>query len=108
MRKAFTVLAVLMAVSVLAAPVMAGDLGYFYNWLRDDDGDGIPNCLDGDYVPPEDGTGYGKLGPVEGLALTDGYSDGSTQIRVRTDQRAGELNGYCYLYRYRHMRLLGK
>lgn len=24
-------------------------------WLRDDDGDGIPNCEDPDYVPPEGG-----------------------------------------------------
>ncbi len=107
MRKVFSVLAVIVAVFVLAAPsAMAGD--FFYNWLRDDDGDGIPNCIDGDYVPPEDGTGYGKLGPVEGLALTDGNDDGSDQIRIRTDKRAGELNGYSYLYRYRHMRLLGK
>ena len=28
-----------------------------HKWLRDDDGDGIPNCLDPDYVPPEDGDG---------------------------------------------------
>ena len=28
-----------------------------YKWLRDDDGDGIPNCDDPDYVPPEDGDG---------------------------------------------------
>lgn len=33
---------------------------YFFNWMRDDDGDGIPNCLDPDYVKPEDGTGNGK------------------------------------------------
>jgi len=33
---------------------------YFYNWMRDDDGDGIPNCIDPDYVKPEDGTGYGR------------------------------------------------
>jgi hypothetical protein len=26
--------------------------------LRDYDGDGIPNCQDPDWVPPEDGTGY--------------------------------------------------
>lgn len=28
-----------------------------HKWLRDDDGDGIPNCDDPDYVPPEDGDG---------------------------------------------------
>jgi len=29
-----------------------------FQWLRDDDGDGIPNHLDDDWVRPEDGTGY--------------------------------------------------
>ena len=33
-----------------------------YNWLRDADGDGIPNCEDEDWVPPQDGSGYGKIG----------------------------------------------
>ena len=61
MRKMITIAAVMLAIFVLASPsVMAGN---FYQWLRDDDGDGIPNCLDPDYVRPEDGTGYGKLGP---------------------------------------------
>lgn len=29
-----------------------------WNFDRDADGDGIPNCIDDDWVPPEDGTGY--------------------------------------------------
>ena len=35
-------------------------LSHFFNfeWLRDADGDGIPNCLDDDWAPPQDGTGY--------------------------------------------------
>ena len=28
-----------------------------HKWDRDDDDDGIPNCDDPDYVPPEDGDG---------------------------------------------------
>ena len=31
---------------------------FMYKWLRDFDGDGIPNGQDEDWVPPEDGTGY--------------------------------------------------
>jgi hypothetical protein len=51
---------------------IAGSLiGHCYNWLRDDDGDGIPNCLDEDYVPPEDGTGYGNCGG-DSVALASG------------------------------------
>ena len=32
--------------------------GYSYSNVRDDDGDGIPNGQDDDYVKPQDGTGY--------------------------------------------------
>lgn len=31
---------------------------HFYQWLRDSDGDGIPNCQDDNCVRPEDGSGY--------------------------------------------------
>ncbi len=81
MRKMLTIAATMLAIFVLASPsVMAGngkgtgDGNYFknfYQWLRDDDGDGIPNCLDPDYIRPEDGTGFGKLGP-NSLALRSG------------------------------------
>lgn len=35
-------------------------LSHFFNyeWFRDADGDGIPNCLDDDWTRPQDGTGY--------------------------------------------------
>jgi len=36
---------------------------------EDSDGDGIPNCQDPDYAPPQDGTGYGRLGPVEDTGI---------------------------------------
>jgi len=45
-----------------------------YNWLRDADGDGIPNCEDDDWVAPQDGTGYGKGGGTADGAPTDNSS----------------------------------
>jgi hypothetical protein len=36
-----------------------GQKAYSWYWLRDADGDGIPNGDDEDWVPPLDGTGYG-------------------------------------------------
>ena len=60
---------------------------YFFNWMRDDDGDGIPNCLDPDYVKPEDGTGYGKH---KGTS-TCSNECGNTQDRTR-DRTRSHLN----------------
>jgi hypothetical protein len=46
----------------LGAPVASADVGTgdgnSFAWFRDDDGDGIPNGMDDDWVRPEDGTGY--------------------------------------------------
>lgn len=55
MRKA-SILLIVLGLIVLFIPMgaFAGD----YEWWNDDDGDGIPNCLDPDYVAPQDGTGY--------------------------------------------------
>ena len=58
---------------------------HFYNWLRDDDGDGIPNCLDPDYVKPEDGTGFGKVKGY-GYGECDEDCDG-TPDRIRDQIR---------------------
>jgi hypothetical protein len=58
-----------------------------YNWLRDDDGDGIPNCLDDNYVPPLDGTGYGYCGGDE-----DTYLESGTGF-MRDDDGDGTPNG---------------
>lgn len=38
--------------------VSCGAWSHMYNWLQDDDGDGIPNGLDEDWIAPKDGTGY--------------------------------------------------
>jgi hypothetical protein len=61
--------------------------GNAYNWLRDDDGDGIPNCIDDGYVPPKDGTGYGNLG---GDGVT--YLESGTGY-MRDDDGDGTPNG---------------
>ena len=101
MRKMITAAAIMLGIFVLAAPsVMAGEgrsIFNFYQWLRDDDGDGIPNCLDPDYVRPEDGTGYGKLGPGDDtLVLGD-----KDQIRDRDRLRDGSCGtDECKLYKY--------
>lgn len=83
--------AVIVLLSVVSTDTHAGMLNrpdhagiakaynYFYNWLRDDDGDGIPNCLDPDYEKPEDGTGYGK---VKGTGTCSEDCDG-TPDRIR-------------------------
>ncbi|HER43259.1 MAG TPA: hypothetical protein ENO08_02220 [Candidatus Eisenbacteria bacterium] len=54
--------------------IVGGVLGRIYNnWLRDDDGDGIPNCQDDDYVPPADGDGIQyRGGRPDGLLLVNG------------------------------------
>lgn len=57
----FLLVLVALALTFNFTPASADfDMGYqhYYNWLRDDDGDGIPNHLDDDWTPPEDGTGY--------------------------------------------------
>jgi hypothetical protein len=116
MRKMFTSAAIVLALFILASPpVMAGNgngssniiLYHFFQWLRDADGDGIPNCLDPDYVPPKDGTGYGKLGAS--LGSGSGGND-ITPIRDRDRDRDkdkdcdgdGNLydHNYEYLYNY--------
>jgi hypothetical protein len=120
MRKMITVAATMLAIFVLASPaVMAGngkgtgDGNYFknfYQWLRDDDGDGIPNCVDPDYVRPEDGSGYGKLGP----SLSGAQSGDKDQIkdrdRIRDRERLhdgtcdGSGDGYLYRLSYKWIR----
>jgi hypothetical protein len=102
MRKMITIAATMLAIFVLASPaVMAGngkgtgDGNFFMNffqWLRDDDGDGVPNCLDPDYVRPEDGSGYGKLGQA---LLSGAQSGDKDQIRDRDRLRERLHDGTC-------------
>ena len=102
MRKTLMLMAVLVAIAILAAPpVMAkGPFGtgtanvysHFFQWLRDDDGDGIPNCQDPDYTKPEDGTGYGNKGEDRGKEVKSKYANGYAN---------GDEAGF--LYRFRHI-----
>ena len=62
-------------------------IGNSYTWLRDDDGDGIPNCLDDDYTPPLDGSGIKFRGGDDGSLL---YSSNGWQ---RDDDGDGIPNG---------------
>ena len=65
---------------------------YFYQWLRDDDGDGIPNCLDPDYVKPEDGTGYSYKKGAD-----NGDGDGTkTKVRTRTNDGQGRTHRFVW------------
>lgn len=60
-RAVFVIALISFALAFGASSASAGNApfyGFDYKWLRDDDGDGIPNHLDDDWVPPEDGTGY--------------------------------------------------
>jgi len=64
-------------------------LSHFFNfeWFRDADGDGIPNCLDDDWAPPQDGTGYQDkhgLGSGSSDAMPDnGRAQGVSQNKYR-------------------------
>ena len=72
-------------------------LSHFFNfeWFRDADGDGIPNCLDDDWTPPQDGTGYQDkhgLGSANSGAMTgNGQNQGVSQNRHRhgSDNESG-------------------
>ena len=65
----------------------ASIIGNSYNWLRDDDGDGTPNCLDDNYEPPLDGTGYQFRGG-DGVSLLT-----SSNGWQRDDDGDGTPNG---------------
>lgn len=89
-RSTLLMLVLFTATLILPGAVMAGDSNS-YNWLRDDDGDGIPNCLDPDWYAPEDGDGYqnqnGKV--LETTATVDDAGDGD-YIRLRLRDGTGE------------------
>ena len=75
-RSTLLILALFAAVIVLPSVAMAGN-GNFYNWLRDDDGDGIPNCLDPDWFAPEDGSGYQNSNGKVVEVMTDADDNGN-------------------------------
>lgn len=75
------------AMAVTVHDLATSIIGSSYNWLRDDDGDGTPNCVDDDYVRPLDGTGYQFRGGDDGSLL---YSPAGWQ---RDDDGDGTPNG---------------
>jgi len=91
------VFALTLGVSVVSADVGSG--GNSFAWLRDADGDGIPNGMDDDWVRPEDGTGYQAknhfgfllIGPLGGTG--DGGYVNQSQNRQRKNQP--ETSGDC-------------
>ena len=119
MRKALTILAVMIVVFVLAVPSVMAEgakptykyrhlynyaFKYMHQWFRDADGDGIPNGIDVDYTRPEDGSGYGRLELTE--APGDGNIDTQDKNRIRTRvmKRDGTIAGDSYIYRHRTVR----
>jgi len=92
MRKSTLTLLALLAIILMAAAASAQGFGTgdgvcnfidedgdgFNDLAPDADGDGIPNGMDPDYVPLQDGSGaqhqYGKLSQIDGLAKGFGAS----------------------------------
>jgi len=64
--------------------------GYGFEWVRDDDGDGIPNRLDPDWIPPEDGTGYKMKHSFSLPTLCASFE--------------GDQSGHTYRLRWQHLR----
>lgn len=86
---ALAIIALVAAVGVPQATAGTGNgSSHSFNWLRDADGDGIPNGLDEDWIPPMDGTGY-QLKRGFGL-LFSGFYFGNTE------------DGKMYKNQYRH------
>ncbi len=94
----FALLAGLAFVFVASDANAAGDklrLSHFFNfeWFRDADGDGIPNCLDNDWAPPQDGSGYQDRHGF-GSSNTDGAGpSGQSQRIFQNRYRHGSENG---------------
>lgn len=93
MSRIVLIIAVLAIATTIWVPqASAGNGGgetHNYSWFRDADGDGIPNCLDEDWVRPLDGSGY-QLGQRFGFlpgALFFGTSDDGKMIQNKYRQR---------------------
>ncbi len=99
MRKLVFVLTALAFTLSLGAVQASADVGkdfsYFFQfqWLRDADGDGIPNCLDDDWERPQNGTGYGQNNgtclPTNGVYVVTG-EDEALKPLTRTGTRRND------------------
>jgi hypothetical protein len=74
---ALSTLTLLALIALVAAsgPVHAAELQTHasYKYLTDSDGDGVPNCEDPDYVPPQDGTGF-KYGKTRATSTSNTFA----------------------------------
>ena len=95
MSRILLIVLVLAASVAIAVPQASAGTGngdsHSYKWLRDDDGDGIPNGLDEDWVRPMAGSGhqmkYRFGAPFDGLFLV-AFDEGNyirNQKRFRYD-----------------------
>jgi hypothetical protein len=117
MRKATTIALALMLLLVIgsAESMASGPFGpkgdgtgnafaYFYQWLRDSDGDGVPNGLDPDWVRPEDGTGYGRHnGDGDGCGDCEGAYE-RDRDRDRDNEGSGAMTRNSYSHWFRNKR----
>jgi hypothetical protein len=103
MRKLVFVLITLVFTLSLGAAQASADVGkdfsYFFHfqWLRDADGDGIPNCLDDDWERPQNGTGNGiKNGgclPTDGLQVVTDGEGAMTKNQKKYRNKGGSSDG---------------
>jgi hypothetical protein len=110
MRKALAVAALAAVVIALGTPQATAVTGPFYGmgfqWLRDADGDGIPNHLDDDWAPPLDGTGYklkhgGPAAAVVGNPAGPSAEGDRLRDRDRDRDRDRRHDGTCERIRLR-------
>jgi hypothetical protein len=89
-------LGILVFVTTVGAIQASADVGegnaHSFAWFRDADGDGIPNGMDDDWFPPEDGDGYqvrngfGLFGLGLFLGTSGGENSYGPQYRFRKDR----------------------
>lgn len=84
-----TVLAFVATFAAVDATAAPKSNDHSFNWLRDADGDGIPNCLDNDWSPPRDGSGY-QLMHGFGALFGFGPAWNGTQSQQQYRNRKGQ------------------
>lgn len=100
MSRIVLIMAIIAIATTIGAPQATAGAGNGYNhdfnWLRDADGDGIPNCLDEDWVCPEDGTGYQlRYGYGYGYGYAFGNNEDATMNQHQYRHRKNNAEGDC-------------
>lgn len=98
--RSITILLLLIGVVLLLFPTAAIS-GNGYSWMADDDGDGIPNGEDPDWIPPEDGSGHQRQnnGKPTFMSFINDILDGDSQklhLRLK-DGRCGDCPDTCHV-----------